>query len=224
DCRLVEHVERVVGDAAPPALDSGQRQQVGADLRELGDELDPLRLAPRERRALLAERQVAETDVLQQAQAVMDLRMRGEEIDRLVYAHREHFADRFPAPAHRERLGVEALAAARLAVAAHVRQEAHLDLLLTLAFAFLAAPARGVEREAARGPAADPRLARVGEQLADLVPEADVRRGARARRLADRRLVDFEHALDRLATLERTAADFAPGLQARIQDVARERR
>ena len=35
-----------------------------------------------------------------------------------------------------------------------------------------------------------------GEELADRVPEADVGRRAGARRLADRRLVDFEHAVD----------------------------
>src|SRR5690606_34890081 len=37
---------------------------------------------------------------------------------------------------------------------------------------------------------------------ADLVPDADVGRGARTRRLADRRLVDFEHAADALPAVD----------------------
>jgi hypothetical protein len=60
DGRFVEHVERVQRRLA-------RRAAVGA--REFRDELDALRLAARERRARLAERQVAETDVLQQRSA-----------------------------------------------------------------------------------------------------------------------------------------------------------
>src|SRR6185503_16237158 len=130
-----------------------------------------------------------------------------EELDRLVDAHRQHFAHGLAAQPHLQRLGIEARAAATLAHHAHVGQEGHLDLFDALAFARLAAAARRVEREAARGPAAHARLGGVGEQLADVVPEADVGRGTRARRLADRRLVDFQHALDALAALDRLAAD-----------------
>ena len=78
--------------------------------------------------------------------------MRGEELDRLVHAHRQHLAD---ASCPRKRTAsvsrIEARAAAGLAGDLHVGQEAHLDLLHALAFAGLAAAARGVEREAARG-------------------------------------------------------------------------
>ena len=79
----------------------------------------------------------------------MDGRVRGEEIDRLVHAHREHFADAPVLEAHRQRLGIEARAAAGVARHLYVGQEAHLDALDALALAALAAPARGVEREAA---------------------------------------------------------------------------
>ena len=64
-----------------------------AHLRELGDELDALGLAARERRALLAEREIAEADVLQQLQRVMHARMRARRTRRLVDVHREHVAD-----------------------------------------------------------------------------------------------------------------------------------
>ena len=149
---------------------------------------------------------------------------------------REHVADALAAHLHGERLGVEARAVADLADHLHVGQEAHLDRLHALAVAAVAAPARGVEREAARGVAADARLLRVGEELADGVEEADVGRRAGARRLADRRLVDFEHARDRLPALDRLAAarPAAAFLRSRsaatrrcevlVQHVARERR
>src|SRR5438046_7165185 len=127
---------------------------------------------------------------------MMSRRMRGEKIDRFVHAHRQHFADRFSLPAHGERFGVEARAAADLAGHFDVRQEAHLDFLDALAFAGLAASALGVEGEAARAPAAHARFVRLGEQAPDRVPETDVSRGAGARGLADWRLGDFEHAAD----------------------------
>jgi hypothetical protein len=54
------------------------------------------------------------------------------------------------------------------------------------------------------------RLQGLGEQLADGVPEADVGGRAAARRLADRRLVDLEHALDGLEAADAGAAHPAP--------------
>src|SRR6185503_19165777 len=96
---------------------------------------------------------------------------------------------------------------AHLARDLHVGQEAHLDGLHTLALAPVAAAARGIEREAARGIAADARHLRVRKELADVVEEADVGRGARARGLADRRLVDLEHACDRLPAADGLRAE-----------------
>src|SRR6478609_1478835 len=104
---------------------------LGAHLRELGHELHALRLAAGESRALLPEREISQAHVAQQAECVADLRMRSEKRDR-------------------QRLGVEARAAAALAAHADIGQEAHLDLLEPLALATFAAAARDVEREAAR--------------------------------------------------------------------------
>src|SRR6266571_6792532 len=49
---------------------------------KLIDELDALGLAAGKRRTLLAERQIAQPDLLQQPQAAVDRGMRGEELDR----------------------------------------------------------------------------------------------------------------------------------------------
>ena len=192
DGRFVEHVERFT---------------LRAGLGQFGNQLQALRLAARERRALLAQGQVAQADVLHQAQRAVRGGMRGEERRRLVHAHRQHFADGLFAPAHRQRLRVEALAAAGLAGDLHVGQEGHFDLLDALALAVLAAPALGVEGEAARAPAAHARLGRVGEAAADRVPEADVGGRAGARRLADRRLVHFQHPVEQFRAGDCLAAD-----------------
>ena len=67
DGRLVEHVQRVRGAARRARC--ARPDRVAAHLRELGDELDALRLAARQRRARLAEREIAEPHVLQQRAA-----------------------------------------------------------------------------------------------------------------------------------------------------------
>src|SRR5437879_705056 len=119
-----------------------------------------------------------------------------------------------------------------------VGEEAHLDGLHALACARLAAPAGGVEREAARGVAADARLGGAGVDAADVVPEADVGRGTGARGLADRCLIDLEHPVDVLEPAHGRTADELRGggaprppargsrlpeqpLQVRVQGVAR---
>src|SRR5690606_30188440 len=118
--------------------------------------------------------------------------------DRLVDAHREHVADRFALERNGERLAVEARPAADVAQHLHVGQEAHLDALDALTLATAAAPVARVEREPAGIVAAHARLGRLGEQAPYGIPEADIGRGTRARRLADGGLIDFQHSLDRL--------------------------
>src|SRR5262249_43474546 len=83
------------------------------------------------------------------------------------------------------------------------------------------------------------RLRRAGVDAADLVPEADVGRRAGARRLADGRLIHFEHAVDVLDATHGAAPDQLrgrlrplvagavaidhPSLEIRVQDIARDR-
>ena len=76
--RLVEDVERAAGGAP--------RQFLG--------QLDPLRLAARQRRRRLADMDVAEPDLLQGHQLVADRRHRAEELGALVDRHVEHVGDR----------------------------------------------------------------------------------------------------------------------------------
>ena len=197
DRRFVEYVERVLL-GFPGAL-------VSPHLAQFGHQLEALRLAARQGRARLAEREVAETDVVEQRQRVGDRRMRGKESTGLGDRHRQHVGDGAILPAHGQRLAIEAVTAADIARDLDVGQEVHLDRDLALTFAHRAAPAAGVEREPAGLPAMGAGVEGVGEQLAYRIPEADVGGRAGTRGLADRCLVHLEHATDLLPALERAA-------------------
>ncbi len=84
---LIQHVERVSGLLPRPGA------YVGAHLGELGDQFDALRFTTRECRALLAQGEIAEPDVLQQLQAMVHAWMGDEELDGLVDIHRQDVAD-----------------------------------------------------------------------------------------------------------------------------------
>jgi regulator of replication initiation timing len=103
--RLVQHVQRVRRLLAAA-------RDVVAHLGQLGHQLDALRLAARQRRRRLPQREVAEAHVLQQLQRVADVGHGGEELHRLVDFHLQHVADALAAPGDGQRLGVEARAVA----------------------------------------------------------------------------------------------------------------
>jgi hypothetical protein len=77
-----------------------------------------------------------------------------------------------------------------------VGQEVHLDLLLAVALAGLAAAARLVEAEPPRVVAAHLRLRQLREELTDQVEGAGVGRRVRAGREADRVLIDADDLVD----------------------------
>ena len=104
-----------------------------------------LRLTARQRAALLPQVEIAQSHILGPAAARGEWRDVRQKRHRCVDAHRQHVADAPVLEAHRLRLRVEAPSAADVAHHAHVRQEAHLDLLKALAFAGLAAAAGGIE-------------------------------------------------------------------------------
>src|SRR5262249_3768025 len=90
----------------------------------------------------------------------------------------------------------EAGAVADLALDPNVGQEVHLDALLAVALARLAAAARLVETEALRLPAAHLGFGKAGEQFADQVENAGVRRRVGAGRVAERLLIDLDELVD----------------------------
>ncbi len=178
--RLVENVNRLAGRGAS----------------QFGRELQTLRLATRQRRRALPKRQVAEAHVIERLQEPPDLRhidqMREGRADR----HLQNLGDVLALVAHLQRLALIAFPAAGLARHPHVRQEVHLVADLPEPFAIVASPAGPVEAESVDGVAADLAVGQTGEDLADDVEDAAVRRRVGERRVADRLLIDVDDLVD----------------------------
>ena len=185
--RFVENIERAARIA----------------LRQLGGELDALALAARERRAGLAQREVAEPHLLDCTQLLVD---RGDVLEKLhghVHRHVEHVVDVAALVAHLERLAVVAVAAAGPAADIDVRKEVHLDGLDAGAAALLAAAALDVEREAARLETPDLGIGGHLEEFADVREDVGIGRRIGAGRASDGRLIDNDQLVDVLDALDR---------------------
>ncbi len=179
----------------------------GLGLRCLGQvagELEALRLAARQRGHGLAELDVVQPDVDDGLQHAHHLAVARKQLHRLGHGEVKHVGHvqvaraqvggRLAVDAHLQHLRPVALAVAVGAAQVDVAEELHLDVLEARAAAGGAAPVAAVEAEFGRGVAALARQRRVGKQLADGVPGADVADRVGARGLADGRLVDEHHA------------------------------
>src|SRR4029079_5397983 len=169
----------------------------------LARDFETLGLTARERGRWLSETQVAEPDLLALPECLAELLLAGKRADRFVHRELEDVVDCAAVDAHVEHLGLEALAAAIVARHVDVRHEDHLDLEIPRALAGLTAAAGDIEAESARAVAALPAHWCVGEDAADLVECLDVGDGIRARRLADRTLIDHDNVVERLDSRDR---------------------
>ena len=188
--RLVEQVEPVLAAA-------GLGQRLG--------ELQPLRLAARERRRRLRQREVAEAEVEQRLERGGDAAVIAEEPRHLGGGQVERVGDREAAAADLQHLGTEAPAVAGAAAHEGVRQELQLDLLVAGALADRAGAGRGVEREGGRLEPALLGLGRRGEDLAQRLEHTHVGRGVDARAGAERGLVDERDAGERVGAVDPVA-------------------
>ncbi len=180
-----------------------QVQRVAAvPFAEFLREFHPLGLTARERRGGLAQSHVPKADILQQLEPAGDAVARGEELQCLGDAHLEHVGDRLALVGDVECLVVVAITVALLTGDVHVREEVHVNLHRALAATLLTATALDVEREATLLVATALGEFRLGEQLADVVEHAGVRRGVRAGRAPDRRLVDQTDGLHLVEPLD----------------------
>ena len=194
---LVQHVD---GPARGAAL-------------ELGGQLDPLGLTPRQGGRRLAQAHVAQAHVGQGGQVAGDHGGRGEEVGGLADRHVQHVGHRPVLVADLQGLAVVAGPVAGLAGHVDVGQEVHLDPQGAVALTGLAAPALDVEGEAPRAVAAHPRLRHGGEDLAHVVPHAGVGGRVGARGAPDGRLVDVDHLVQVLqAAHGPVASGHAPGV------------
>jgi hypothetical protein len=197
-------------------------------------ELEALRLAARERRHRLAQAQVLQPHVQQWLQHPYHLAVGGETLRRFGHGQLQHIGHAQPAPTaldgHLQHFGAVAPPVAVRAAQVHVRQKLHLHVLEARAAASGATPVAAVEAEFGRRVAALLRQRRLREQGANRVPRAHIADRVGARRFADRRLVDENHALQMVgAEQSLVRARGLGGLaevtqQRRCQDVLHQRR
>src|SRR4030095_11416727 len=141
----------------------------GRPRAQLGGDLEPLRLAARQRRRRLAEPEIPEPDGPERLQPSPQTVLRGEKFDGLVHGHLEDVADVAPAKLHAEDVRPVAPPLPLLTGDVHVLEEVHLELLEAVALTRLAAAALDVERERAGVEAERLGSRERGEELADLV-------------------------------------------------------
>src|SRR3990170_2070616 len=161
-------------------------------------QLDSLRFAAGKRVARLAEGDVTHADVVEDLERAGDLRKRVKNRHGFFDGHAKNVGDAFLVKPNAQGFFVEARAGASVAVDEHVWKEIHFLADLSLARALFAAAPLDVERKTARPVAAQAGLGGQRIDLADLVEQADIGGGHRARRFADRRLIDLDDASEGL--------------------------
>ena len=197
---------------------------------QLGGELDPLGLAPRQGGRGLAEANIVEPHVVERAELLLDGGHGLEKQERLRHRHREDLRDVLTLVAHLERLAVVTLRLADLAGDVDVRQEVHLDLDEPVALTGLAASALDVEREASGLIAAHPRVGRPGHERPDQGEDAGICGGVGAGGAPDRGLVDVDDlvvdvdALDRIVLARLRACPMQLVRERLVDDLVHERR
>ena len=149
--RLVEDVERLPVSGGP-----ARRPVSRAGLR------------PPRASARLTQRQIVETDRAQRRQKAADARNVLEQLVRLPDRHFEHVGNRMPPIGHAQSLAVISFAVTRFALDPHVGQKVHLDALLAVPLAIVAAAPRPIEAEPRRLISPNARLGQPGEQFADV--------------------------------------------------------
>ena len=239
DQHRVAGVDKVVQDLEQQ-LDIGKMQArrrlvqqvqrpAGAAFDQLARQLDPLGLATGQRRRRLAQLHIVQAHVVQRLQLVAHVRNVLEQVQRLLDVHLQHFCDRAVLELDLQRLTVVAVAFAHRAGDPDVGQKVHLQPRAAVAFAGLAAAAGDIEAEPARLVPPPLGLRHLGEQVADLVEDLDVRARIGPWRAADRRLVDRDHlvqqrqAFDGLVSTRLALAPIEVSPQGFDQDVVDQR-
>ena len=184
----------VVEVEAGGGLVEDEEAVLGALIGKMADQLEPLRFAAGEDIEGLAETEIAEADLLEDAQRVGDLLAKAgagaaaigvfedlgavlrKELDCFRDGGIEDVVDRFAVDLYFQDVGLEALAVTLRAADKDVAEELHLDFLEAVAGAAVAAALAGIEGKRAGGEAGLGRLGRLGEEFADGIECAEVNR------------------------------------------------
>jgi hypothetical protein len=239
----------VVEMEAGGRLVKNEEAVLGALVGEMADELEALGFAAGEDIERLAEAEIAEADLLEDAQRLDNLLAKaragaagvpcldglrakgGEELDGLRDGGIEHVVDRFAVDFYFEHMRLVALAVALRAADEDVAEELHFDLLEAVAGAAVATALAGIEGERAGGEPGLGGLGLLGKEFADGIERAEINGGAGARSAGEGRLIDEDDALDALGADELSAAahsgfiraEAALGLEILVEHIVDER-
>ena len=194
-----EEARDVVEVESGGGLVEKQERRFGVGVGEVGGEFEALGFAAGEEAGGLSEPQVTEADVFERLQWRGDFVVLGEifeESERLGDGHFEDVVDRVAVEEDAQDVGLEAFAAAGSADEGHVAEELHFDALVAEAGAAFAASGVRVEAEGGRSEAGAFGGGSLGEEVADVVPSAEVDNGRRAGGFAGRGLVDHDDFAD----------------------------
>ena len=133
---------------------------------------------------------------MEQRQRVVDEWHWRKVLNGLVNAHGEDVSNVFVFVSHLQCVGVKTPAMTFFAVHTHIGKKVHLNATKTIACTGWTTPFSNIKREAARAITAQASVYRVGKKLSDSVPNTDIARGARARCLTDRGLINLHQSVD----------------------------
>src|SRR5207253_948865 len=135
--------------------------------KQVGEELDTLRLAAAQCRAGLAELQIIQAGVAQRFQRTTNPRARAEGLDGRGHAEFQDLRDVFPSEFDVQGFAAETHPVAGLATNLSRRQKVHFQLDGASPFAFGTAALRAVEREPTRRVAAQAGLGHLREEMSN---------------------------------------------------------
>ena len=178
-------------------------QPLAAVRRKVRGDLDPLRLSARQRRRRLAEAQVAEADLVEHLEPAQHFRRPAEERQRLADGQVEHLVDRPAAVLTSSTCGLNRLPS-------HWSHGTNTSARNCISTRTSPSPWHASQRPPGtlneKWLAVSPRARASfvgGEQLADRIERLEIGDRVRARRAADRRLIDEHDVGDELDALER---------------------
>ena len=161
----------------------------------------------------LSQADVAQAHVPHGLQFGLDAGEVDEKLQRLVHGHVEDVGDALAAKGYLQGFPVVAAALADLAGDGDIGQELHLDLVVSIALAGLAAASLHVEGEPARRIAAHPGFGKTGEQVPDGGEGPGVGGRVAPRGAPDGRLVDVHDLVHALYAQELAVlAGYVPAL------------
>ena len=187
--KIVEHGQQQV-DVGEMQTGRGFVEQVQrlsrAAFHQLARQFDALRLSSRERRRRLAQLDIVQADVVQGLQLVTHVGNVPEQLQRLLDIHLQHFRNRPVLELDLQRFVVVPMTLADRTGDPHIGQEVHFQPIGSIPLTRFTSTARHVEAEAAGLVAAQLGLRQLGEQVADVVEDFDVRPRIGTRRPPDR--------------------------------------